>query len=74
MLGVFQEREDRLVMREAELKNRLQALAVADTEIERKLAALTKAEAQLRETIALAETAAEKRPHEADASLRKHET
>ena len=59
MLGAFQEREGRLVQREAELKNRLQALEVADTEIERKLAALSQAEIRLRETIALAETAAE---------------
>lgn len=59
MLDVFRERESRLVQREADLKNRLQALAVADSEIEKKIKDLTMAEERLRETIALAETASE---------------
>lgn len=59
MLAAFREREDRLKLREEKVRNRLQALSVADQEIERKMTALTEAEERLRETIALADTAAE---------------
>lgn len=59
MLEAFRSREDRLKAREAEIADRMQALAVADTEIERKLAALTEAEQSLRATLALADSAAE---------------
>ncbi|WP_371225007.1 MotE family protein [Roseovarius sp. 2305UL8-3] len=59
MLAAFQKREARIAEQENAIRNRLQALRVADEEIERKLAALTQAENDLRETIALADTAAE---------------
>ncbi len=45
MLEAFRAREERLVLREAQLDDRLQALAVAEAEISEKLAALTEAEA-----------------------------
>ena len=59
MLDAFQEREARLEAQERALQDRMQALKFADREIERKLAELTAAEEALRETIALADTAAE---------------
>ena len=59
MLTAFQDREARLQSREEAMRNRMHALQIADEEIERKMAALTAAETELRETIALAETAAE---------------
>ncbi len=59
MLTAFRDREDRLKQREAQMQDRMQALAVADREIERKLAALSQAEDDLRATLALADTAAE---------------
>jgi len=59
MLAAFQKREARIAEQESAIRNRLQALSVADEEIEKKLAALTRAEIDLRQTIALADTAAE---------------
>lgn len=59
MLTAFQDREARLQEREFALRDRMQALRVADQEVDRKLAALTQAEEQLRQTLALADTAAE---------------
>jgi flagellar motility protein MotE (MotC chaperone) len=59
MLEAFRAREERLVLREAQLDDRLQALAVAEAEISEKLAALTEAEASLRALLAVAETAAQ---------------
>jgi len=59
MLDAFGAREARLVAREAALRDRAQALQIADEEIAAKLAELERAEAELRETIALADTAAE---------------
>ncbi len=59
MLAAFRQREERLKSSEEKMRNRIQALAVADQEIERKMTALTAAEERLRETIALADTAAE---------------
>lgn len=59
MLTAFQERDARLVEREAQLEMRLQALLVADREIERKMTALSNAEDALRDTMAYADTAAE---------------
>ncbi|WP_101067132.1 MotE family protein [Roseovarius salinarum] len=57
LLEAFEARETRLETREAELRDRMQALRVADREVSRKLAALEAAEAELRDTIALAESA-----------------
>lgn len=57
MLDAFEMREDRIERKEAEIRDRLQALKIADREIDRKLADLTAAEDRLRETIALAESA-----------------
>ena len=59
MLVAFQDRDARLSAREAAVQDRMQALQVADEEISAKLAQLEQAEAALRETIALADTAAE---------------
>lgn len=59
MIEAFEQREARLSEREAALENRLIALRVADEDVSAKLAALEQAESDLRETIALADTAAE---------------
>lgn len=59
MLEEFQAREARIETREAAITERMQALKLADREVERKLARLVAAEAALRETIALADNAAE---------------
>lgn len=59
MLAVFAEREERIATREAALRDRMHALQIADETVTRKLAELSEAEEQLRQTIALAETAAE---------------
>lgn len=59
LLTAIQERESRLAEREASIEDRMQALDLADREISGKLMTLTHAEEQLRQTIALAETAAE---------------
>ena len=59
MLTAFEARETRLDEREAALRDRMQALKVADEEISAKLAALEAAETSLRETIAIADSAAE---------------
>ena len=60
MLKAFKVREERLRTREAALRDRMRALQVADEEVSAKLQQLAQAESSLRETIALAETAAEK--------------
>lgn len=59
LLAALQERERDLARRESQIEERNKALAVADQAIEQKLAALTEAEVALRETIALADVAAE---------------
>lgn len=59
VLAALKDRETRLAKREAELKTRLQALNVADREISRRMDELTEAERALRDTIALADSAAE---------------
>jgi flagellar motility protein MotE (MotC chaperone) len=59
LLAALQSREARLEEREAQLRNRMQALHVAEAEIDEKLRALVLAEEDLRATIALADTAAE---------------
>lgn len=59
MLDAFREREARIASQEIAIQDRMQALKFANREIERKLVELTAAEEALRETIALADTAAE---------------
>lgn len=59
LLQAFQEREDRIEQAETALRDRMQALKIADREVGRKLAELGEAEARLRDTIAIAESAAE---------------
>ncbi len=58
-IEAFQVREARLAAREAALEDRLVALRVADHQISEKLEKLETAEARLRDTMTLAETAAE---------------
>ena len=59
LLQAFEAREARIEQAEADLRDRMQALAVADREVGNKLAELNEAEARLRETIAIAESAAD---------------
>lgn len=59
LLQAFEDREARIEQAEAALRDRMQALTIADREVTRKLAELTDAEAQLRETISIAESAAD---------------
>lgn len=59
VLEALQQREARLKEREDALADRMHTLRIADREAARRLEALTEAEGRLRETIALADTAAE---------------
>lgn len=59
MLTAFNERESRIAMQEAAIRDRMHALRIADEEVSRKLSELTAAEEQLRDTIALADSAAD---------------
>ena len=59
MLDALHARETRIEEKEAAIHDRMHALRIADEQVTEKLAQLTEAETQLRETIALAETAAE---------------
>lgn len=59
VLAGFREREERIVRREAQIEDRLQALRVAEAEIDAKIIALEAAEQSLRDTLALAASAAE---------------
>ncbi|MEM9786686.1 MAG: hypothetical protein AAFY14_00185 [Pseudomonadota bacterium] len=59
LLAALQAREARLITREGQLRDRMQALAVAEAEITEKLQALRNAEAALSATIAQADTASE---------------
>ncbi|PJE27396.1 Flagellar motility protein MotE, a chaperone for MotC folding [Pseudooceanicola antarcticus] len=59
MLEAFDAREARLNQREAQVRDRMNALAIADEEIDKKLAQLETAEAALKATLALADNAAE---------------
>ncbi len=59
VLEAMNAREDRLKQREAQLQDRMRALAVAEEEIRQKTQELVAAEEQLRATIALADSAAE---------------
>jgi len=59
LLAVLEEREARVVEQEAELDMRMRVLAAAEEGAKKNLAALVAAEQQLKETMALADTAAE---------------
>ncbi|MBY6056928.1 MotE family protein [Leisingera daeponensis] len=59
MLAAFQQREQVLAAREAEIQDRMKALEIADQAIDKKLAALEQAEENLRATLALADGATE---------------
>lgn len=59
VLAALQERERRLSQKEAQITDRMHALAVAEEEIIKKTDDLVAAEKELRATLALAETAAE---------------
>ena len=59
LLAALQAREERLRQREEKVEVRARALAVADTEIARRLALLEETEERLRQTLALADGAAE---------------
>ncbi|MBR9762740.1 MAG: hypothetical protein GYB53_04215 [Rhodobacteraceae bacterium] len=59
MLQAFDARDARLSQREAQVRDRMNALAIADEEIEKKLVQLETAEAALQATLALADRAAE---------------
>ncbi|WP_339927536.1 MotE family protein [Yoonia sp. 208BN28-4] len=58
LLAALQDREKRLIARENQVADRIQAIRLAETEIAEQLTALQDAETALRETLALAETAA----------------
>jgi flagellar motility protein MotE (MotC chaperone) len=59
VLEALDERENRVQRREAQLRGRMRALALAEEEIAQKTSELIAAEEALRETIALADSAAE---------------
>ena len=59
LLAAFQAREARLTAREAQMRDRMQALQVAEAEIEEKLDALKAAETALSATIAQADRVSE---------------
>ncbi|MEM7317956.1 MAG: hypothetical protein AAF408_02935 [Pseudomonadota bacterium] len=59
VLDSLNQREARLAQREIALEDRAKALDVAARAVDKKLAALTEAEASLRETLAIADVAAE---------------
>ena len=59
LLAALQTRESRVVSREAQIEDRLQALRLAESEIDEKLAALTEAEQSLAVMLDLASSAAE---------------
>lgn len=59
MLKSFQAREARIIQQENEIAERRQALRQIDRQMEDKLARLEAAEEQLRQTLAIADTAAE---------------
>lgn len=59
MLAAFQQREETLAAREAEIEDRMKAMEIADQAITQKLAALEAAEANLEATLSLADGATE---------------
>ena len=59
MLMSFAEREEQISSREAALQDRMHALQIADERLSGKLSELRQTENELRDTIALADTAAE---------------
>ena len=60
LLSALKMREEKLVQREIELEDRMQALDIANRAIDDRMAALVEAEKALRETLALADGAAER--------------
>ncbi len=59
MLAAFQQRESALIRREQQIEDRMAALTIAEEAVDRKLKALVEAEARLKETLSLADGAAE---------------
>lgn len=59
LIKALQDREARVVAREAQIADRMQALSVAESEIEEKIAELADAEESLSALLALANTASE---------------
>ena len=59
MLTAFKAREAKIEEKEAAIRDRMHALRIADEKVTQKLVELSEAETKLRDTIALAETAAE---------------
>lgn len=59
LLEAFHAREARIAEKEVAIQKRMQVLRAADEKLEKKLSALIEAETKLRETIALAQSAAE---------------
>lgn len=59
LLTALREREERIKAREAQIEMRSRALEVADSEISKRLETLQQAEENLRQTLALADEAAE---------------
>lgn len=59
VLEAFQNREERLAVREEQIRSRLEALELADREVGEKLTRLAAVEQKLRDTLALADTASE---------------
>lgn len=60
MLALFEERDGQLNRREAELRDKMQALKIAEEAVARQLQRLTVAEERLRATLAIADEAAER--------------
>lgn len=59
MLAAFQQREAALILRERRIEDRMTALTVVEEAVDRKLKALVEAEEKLKETLSLADGAAE---------------
>jgi flagellar motility protein MotE (MotC chaperone) len=59
LLAAFQDREERLSLRESQIADRMQAMRVAEATIAERLEALSAAEATLTATLALASSAAQ---------------
>jgi len=59
MLAAFQQRESALIRREQQIEDRMAALTIAEEAVDRKLKALVEAEVRLKETLSLADGAAE---------------
>ncbi len=58
-LKAFQEREERVQLKERQIERRMKALRIIEEEVDQKLEQLKAAETELRQTLSLASTAAE---------------